>query len=507
MQILLSALLLAVGCCFALACFNFKILGRWRNMTWLYGLALLLSISFAGISLYSQQHPFLWFNPSIITTLLIPLVSFLALVLTRYARTYLEGQPRIHYFQQWFALCLLSVWAVLSSNHMAVFISAWVAISFCFHRLLMMFPERPRAALAAHKKFIFARIAELSLFTAFLLLYAHWQSPWISQWTANIGQLDALPRPLVFASVLVVITAMIKCAQLPIHGWLIQVVESPTPVSALLHAGIVNLGGFLVIVFAPLISLSPMAIWTLLIWAGLSVVIAALVVQTRISIKVKLAWSTSAQMGFMLLECALGYYELAILHLLAHSLYKAYAFLASSSEVDKYLLRQINGSNTPSFKQIAASLLLGTASVALWHSILPIHPAMSVLYIIMFSLLFSHLFKTAYWYLSIPLSASVFVVFYVVQQMAINHFISAAPVDLSMGQLVWVSLLFIIMGSVYWLLKLAAKRPLSQRVYRWLYAGFYLDEWSTRLTLAIWPTQLPKKHVVSTTPYTQERSK
>ncbi|MDP5030725.1 MAG: hypothetical protein NWQ57_09575, partial [Paraglaciecola sp.] len=126
---------------------------------------------------------------------------------------------------------------------------------------------------------------------------------------------------------------------------------------------------------------------------------------------------------------------------------------------------------------------------------------------IMFSLLFSHLFKTAYWYLSIPLSASVFAVFYVVQQMAINHFISAAPVDLSMGQLVWVSLLFIIMGSVYWLLKLAAKRPLSQRVYRWLYAGFYLDEWSTRLTLAIWPTQLPKKHVVSTTPYTQERSK
>ena len=108
------------------------------------------------------------------------------------------------------------------------------------------------------------------------------------------------------AAILLAITALIKCAQLPLHGWLIQVVEAPTPISALLHAGIINLGGFLLLSFAPLIAFSVDAQWVLLIIAGLSTLISALVMMTRISIKVKLAWSTCAQMGLMLIECALG---------------------------------------------------------------------------------------------------------------------------------------------------------------------------------------------------------
>lgn len=507
MQILLSVLILSVGCCFALASVKSEVARQWRNMTWCYSLALILSLTYGIIKFFSHDIPALWFNPSILTDLLMPLVAFLALILTRYARSYLAGQPQVSYYQRWFALSLLSVWGVLTSNHMALFLAAWVAISLCFHRLLMIFPDRPRAALAAHKKFIFARCAELSLFIAFLLLYTHWQSPWISDWTSNIVQLQGLPASLIMASLLLVITAMIKCAQLPIHGWLIQVVESPTPVSALLHAGIVNLGGFLIILFAPLISLSQVAIWTLLIWAGLSVVIAALVVHTRISVKVRLAWSTSAQMGFMLIECALGYYELAVLHLLAHSLYKAYAFLAASSEVNKYLQGQMSGPSPVSFKRVVASLLLATLMVGLWHSILPIHPAMAALYIVMFSLLFNQLFSRQYWYVSIPLGSMLFVAVYGAQQLGLSHLITLPEFSLSLWQLVWVSMLFILLGSLYWLLKLTANHPIGHGLYRWLYAGFYLDEWSTRLTLAVWPTELPKNQVVSIKSHQQEMFK
>ncbi|WP_350609572.1 proton-conducting transporter membrane subunit, partial [Pseudoalteromonas sp. 41-MNA-CIBAN-0057] len=86
--------------------------------------------------------------------------------------------------------------------------------------------------------------------------------------------------------------ALIKCAQLPMHGWLIKVVEVPTPVSALLHAGVINLGGFLLILFAPLFIQAAAAQWLILIIAGLTTVISALIMTTRISVKVRLAWST-----------------------------------------------------------------------------------------------------------------------------------------------------------------------------------------------------------------------
>jgi len=133
-----------------------------------------------------------------------------------------------------------------------------------------------------------------------------------------------------------VLAAVLKCAQFPFHGWLIQVMEAPTPVSALLHAGIVNAGAFLVIRMSPIMSLSAPAMDALAVIGLTTLAVASLVMLTQTSIKVSLAWSTSAQMGFMLLEAGLGLYSLALLHLVAHSLYKAHAFLASGSSVDGF---------------------------------------------------------------------------------------------------------------------------------------------------------------------------
>ncbi len=134
---------------------------------------------------------------------------------------------------------------------------------------------------------------------------------------------------------LLAFAAILKTAQLPLHGWLIQVMEAPTPVSALLHAGVVNMGGFVLLRVAELIGLVPSAQWLLVIVGSLTAVLAGMVMLTRISIKVRLAWSTCAQMGFMLMEIGLGLYELALLHLVAHSLYKAYAFLSSGEAVER----------------------------------------------------------------------------------------------------------------------------------------------------------------------------
>src|SRR5699024_5748449 len=129
------------------------------------------------------------------------------------------------------------------------------------------------------------------------------------------------------------LAVIIRTALLPVHGWITQVMEAPTPVSALLHAGVVNLGGYVLIFFAPLIAQSPAARLFLLIFGLGSATLGGITMLTRVSIKVHLAWSTLGQMGFMLIECSLGLYSLAALHLLGHSLYKAHNFLAASSAV------------------------------------------------------------------------------------------------------------------------------------------------------------------------------
>ncbi|MBS0244794.1 MAG: hypothetical protein JSS20_21700, partial [Proteobacteria bacterium] len=120
----------------------------------------------------------------------------------------------------------------------------------------------------------------------------------------------------------------------PLHGWLIEVMETPTPVSALLHAGIINAGGFLILRLADVLLLSTPALVFLAIVGGATALFGSLVMLTQTSVKVQLAYSTVAQMGFMLLQCGLGAFPSALLHIVAHSLYKAHAFLSSGSVMD-----------------------------------------------------------------------------------------------------------------------------------------------------------------------------
>jgi NAD(P)H-quinone oxidoreductase subunit 5 len=132
---------------------------------------------------------------------------------------------------------------------------------------------------------------------------------------------------------LLVLAAALKTAAFPLHGWLTEVMEAPTPVSALLHAGIVNAGGFLLIRMAEVVQASPGAMAALVMIGGLTALFGAVVMLTQSAVKTALAWSTVAQMGFMLLQCGLGLWALALLHIVAHALYKAHAFLSSGGAV------------------------------------------------------------------------------------------------------------------------------------------------------------------------------
>ena len=161
---------------------------------------------------------------------------------------------------------------------------------------------------------------------------------------------------------LLMLGAITKSAQFPFHVWLPDTMETPTPVSALMHAGIVNAGGYLVIRVSPLFALAPESLLTLSLIGAFTAIFASVVMMTQSSVKRALAYSTIAQMGFMMLQCGLGAFSAAMLHIIAHSLYKAHAFLTSGSIVSQS--RTTAGAALPVPSRTAATATLIGAAAA-----------------------------------------------------------------------------------------------------------------------------------------------
>lgn len=463
------------------------------------GLSLLLvTIAFFGMPKQNMSG-LLHLNGVNLTVLF--LVGFMAIVLIRFSERYIQAEAKAHEFWRWLLLSLASVSVVILSNHLLLFWLGWVAISLCFHRLLLFYPDRPRAVLAAHKKFILARLAELCLLAAVLLLYAHHGSfrlDFIVNHYLSLAAGTELSFTEKLAAFLIAQTALIKCAQLPLHGWLIQVVEAPTPISALLHAGIINLGGFLLISFAPLMVLAPVAQWTLIIVAGLSTLISALVMMTRISIKVRLAWSTCAQMGLMLIECALGLYELALLHLLTHSLYKAYAFLSTGEAVQEHSLQQLAPQKKVTLFSAFFCISFSIVATALIALLFDYQGPVSVWLLVNTALalyLISAFSQGNLWASLQAIFVAVSLVgFYVVGKSLVGSLLPTLPSTIMFSAMdVWLMVLFLLLFALSVQLRLFPQAKQTQTLHRWLFSGLYLDEVMTRLTIQLWPVVLRPK--------------
>jgi NAD(P)H-quinone oxidoreductase subunit 5 len=262
------------------------------------------------------------------------LVSFLGVVITRYACTYLQGEADRGHFLKWLCVTLGSVLMLLVSGNMVQFTVTWIATSVSLHQLLLFNSHRPSAVIAARKKFVISRLGDLCLIASVILIYrvfgtGDFRSLFVAaEAFGTSGRIPPLVTPI---CLLLTGAAIMKSAQFPFHSWLPDTMETPTPVSALMHAGIVNSGGFLIVRLSPVVSLCPTALDTLAVVGAFTAVFASVVMLTQASIKRMLAFSTVAQMGFMLLECGLGAYTVAVLHIIAHSLYKAHAFLTSGN--------------------------------------------------------------------------------------------------------------------------------------------------------------------------------
>lgn len=272
-----------------------------------------------------------------LTVFMLVLVALVGLVVIRYSSPYLKGDVHEGRFHGGLTLTLGSFLLLISSGNIWEFLILWVVTSLFLHELLAFYRNRPVAVLAARKHYLLQRVADASLLTAFVLIVGTLHT---SQFSDIMAALRGIPGyasvSLQIASGLLVMGAVLKSAQFPFHGWLIQVMEAPTPVSALLHAGIIYTGAFLLLRLVPIVSRVAWTGDTLIVVGLVSISTASLMMMTTTNIKGSLAYSTCGQIGFLLMECGLGLYSLVLLHIAAHAVYKAHAFLSSGSVVEYF---------------------------------------------------------------------------------------------------------------------------------------------------------------------------
>lgn len=476
----------------------------WRNARWATSVALgLAALSLVTLLLFPHGTG-RGVRADIPGGVVMLLVTFVGWVIVRYSQAYLSGERDERHYVRWLMVTLASVAVVVATNHVLVLALAWTATSLALHRLLTFFGDRPQAVVAAHKKFIVARLADLCMFGATGLLYLGFGTLDIDQLAAQAASAPTLPWTAQAAVLLIAGAALLKCAQLPFHGWLIQVMEAPTPVSALLHAGVVNLGGFVLIRFAPLVAEVPAA-QVLLVAAGTATaVLAALVMTTRISIKVMLAWSTCAQMGFMLMQCGLGIWEMALLHLVAHSLYKAHAFLGAGGTVHRTMLTQLAPPpDAPSPLALALGALVGAgmtfAAGAAVGVLVPGHAASPAIWVLagivavaLVPLLHARKERLGGWWLpALMLGAFGVALAYFALHASVTAWVPQPAVTPPPALWIGVAIAFGALFLLQSIITVAPHGTLARRLYPWFYGGLFLDEKFNRLAFALWQPPEP----------------
>ncbi|WP_378173912.1 proton-conducting transporter membrane subunit [Aquimarina sp. SS2-1] len=257
-------------------------------------------------------------------------VIFFSAVVTSYAAKYLNG---FRYQNQFLIYCLCftaSVILLVVSNHILLLLFSWLVMGIFMSRLIGINKEWGEAREAS--KFTLKYFLTGTLFlTGGVLLPAFYSNAFtVEELTLVAAQLPMLI--IIPSALLIIAAAIVQSAMYPFHRWLLSAMTAPTPASALMHAGFVNGAGILLALFASLLFASN-TLDLLFIIGGLTAIIAQFTKLLQINVKHKLACSTIAQMGFMIMQCGLGFFNAAVAHLILHGFYKAYLFLSSGEEI------------------------------------------------------------------------------------------------------------------------------------------------------------------------------
>jgi NADH-quinone oxidoreductase subunit L len=277
-----------------------------------------------------------------LSAVMMVLISAIGTIIYAYSVAYMYQEP---HERRYFALLGVAIFVLLcmvSSANLLMLFLFWQMLSYLLYLLIHNHTHSATLA-SAFRAFSILRAGDVAFLAGTALAYALYgtlEFPELftaaMQSTATITVLPGVEcTGATGVTLLLLIGAMSKSAQFPFHIWLPRYLYAPTPVTALLHAGIINAGGFLINRLAPLFGSSSTTLHIAFLIGTLTAVLGASMMLAQNDVKNMLGFSTIGQMGYMVMECGLGAFALAVFHLIAHGLFKATVFLNCGNVISK----------------------------------------------------------------------------------------------------------------------------------------------------------------------------
>jgi NADH-quinone oxidoreductase subunit L len=275
-----------------------------------------------------------------LTAVMIVIVSLVSLLVQIYSQGYMEGDSGYHRYFAYMSLFTASMLGLVMARNLVQLFVFWELVGACSYLLIGFWFHRPAAAAAAKKAFLVTRVGDFGFLLGLLYLFGH-QAEFLSEGLNVLDILDihhaaemgyVTVSTATWVSVGILAGAVGKSGQFPLHTWLPDAMEGPTPVSSLIHAAtMVAAGVFLVARMLPLFEVSGSALQLVAIVGAFTALFAASMGLVMNDIKRVLAYSTVSQLGYMMLALGVGAYVPALFHLATHAFFKCLLFLGSGS--------------------------------------------------------------------------------------------------------------------------------------------------------------------------------
>ena len=278
-------------------------------------------IGFDGLLIYNE-----------LSAILVPYVAILGLVIRKYATKYMWDEEGYRRFFILLNFIFASIYLLVMSNNLIVLALAWQLLSISLYLLVSFNVGSTTAVKNARWTMNIHKAADLVFLFAVILTYNTFGSFDLGILSETWLEMSHSPvdNPMIFViGLLFLLAAMMKSAIMPFHIWLPYTSEAPTPVSAVMHAGVVNVGGILLNKLAYLLLLAPGVLNIAFVVGLITAIFASVIMLTVSDVKRSLGYSTVGQMGYMIMEVGLGAFSLAIYHLIVHGIFKATLFLES----------------------------------------------------------------------------------------------------------------------------------------------------------------------------------
>jgi proton-translocating NADH-quinone oxidoreductase chain L len=328
------------------------------GLGFLYSVVLLIqSFSSNARPIYEQNYTWLkagdfhfdfgiLIDPLALTMLVV--VTSVSLLVQIYSHGYMyqdDGYAKFYAFLSLFTASMLGL--VISTNLFQIYMF-WELVGLCSYLLIGFWNYKPSAAAAALKAFVVNRIGDCGLLLGLLLLAFATQGMWadgaflgftnLAKVVAGLSANNVIPSVGLFSlttiAILMLLGPMAKSAQFPLHVWLPDAMEGPTPISALIHAAtMVAAGVYLLARIFPIYQAAPVAMTVVAIIGATTTLFTATIALSQNDIKKALAYSTCSQLGYMVMSIGLGNWVAAMFHLVTHAFFKALLFLGSGSVI------------------------------------------------------------------------------------------------------------------------------------------------------------------------------